>query len=388
MAEPSTPSAERRDELIAMLGDLVARGGLVALLAPPVVHAPGSFPDGFRATRGGMVALLRRLAWHAWIERAVVVSDERLGAPPTERKPETRIAVTTVRAKEIVFTLDLIGTDDVIGTAAHEIGVVHAALHRADPANPYREAQLVERTIEDRDLERGSVATVILGLGVLAANAAFQEYSRPGRFNGAYAPLEYDVVRAGYLPMSDLAFLLAVQAVVRGALGPPDGLEPPQRDEVVAWMAALRPAAAALRTRLAIPADARAEPTPRIATRFDDIDLSDDPPPVKKTAFRWRTHRGGVGFVAGAVFGVGMATLIASQPASQLLAIGGAGIGHVLGRRVRVRRCSNCASVVDAAATQCTHCDALLRGDIARLGDRLEAEERLLEGEHDRGSPT
>jgi hypothetical protein len=35
--------------------------------------------------------------------------------------------------------------------------------------------------------------------------------------------------------------------------------------------------------------------------------------------------------------------------------------------------------VVDATATACVHCGAALRGDIARLADRLEAEEHISE---------
>ena len=377
MDEPTAPSRERREQLLAILGDLVSRGGPQPLVALPVAPGKGSFPEGFRATRGGMVALLRRLAWHVGDKRAVVLSDERLGAPPTERKPETRIALTRVTDKELHVTLGFIGNDDVVGTAAHELGVAYAALHRPDTTDPYRAPTLPDITIEERDLERGSIATVYLGLGVLACNAAFQEYSRPGRFNGAYSPLEYDVLRAGYVPMCDLAYLIAVQAVLRGGLGPPLGLEPPQRDEVVAWMAVLRSQASELRGRLGISSDVSAGDARPLPEPFTDIDLADDPAPPRKTAFRWRTHRGGVGFVAGAVLGVGVATMIASQPAAPLIAIGGAGVGHLLGRRVRVARCSGCASVVDATATACAHCDAMLRGDIARLGDRLEAEERL-----------
>ena len=379
MDEPAEPSRARRDQLLAILGDLVARGGPQPLLAPPVAPGKVAFPEGLRATRGGMIALLRRLAWHAGDKRAVILSDERLGAPPTERKPETRIALTRVTEQELHFTLGFIGHDDVVGTAAHELGVAYAARHRPDTTDPYRAPNQPDITIEERDLERGSIATVYLGLGVLAVNAAFQEYSRPGRFNGAYSPLEYDVLRAGYLPMSDLAYLIAVQAVVRGVSSPPAGLEPPQRDEVTAWMTQLRSQAQAgeLRARLGISSEVPAGDPRPAAVPFTDIDLADDPAPPRKTAFRWRTHRGGVGFVAGAVIGVGMATMIASQQASPLIAIGGAGLGHLLGRRVRVPRCSGCASVVDATATTCGHCGAVLRGDIARLGDRLEAEERI-----------
>ncbi len=215
-----------------------------------------------------------------------------------------------------------------------------------------------------------------LGLGVLAANSAFQQYSRPGRFNGGYSPLEYDVLCAGYVPMSELAFLLAVQATVRGSSAAPAGLSSPQRDEVTSWLATLRPQAAELRERFQIGASAPvARPE---AVRFEDIDLDDDAAPPRKTAFRWRTHRGGVGFVAGAVLGMSFATLIASRgTALPLIVFGAAGSGHVIGRRIRVPRCSACATVIEPAATTCGKCGAALRGDIARLADRLDAEERL-----------
>jgi hypothetical protein len=112
---------------------------------------------------------------------------------------------------------------------------------------------------------------------------------------------------------------------------------------------------------------------------FDEVMLEEDPPPTR-TAFRWRTHRGGVGFFAGIVIGAGFAATVVSRGAAPLCLLAGAGVGHTAGRRVRVPRCSNCASVVAAAAGRCPHCGATLRGDIDRLDDRLEAEERLEAG--------
>ncbi len=377
MDVPSTPDRERCDSLLAVLIDLVARGGDAALLAPPIVPGEDAFPEPWRPTRGGVIALLRRLAWHAGNPRAIEVLDERLGAPPTERKPATRVTLTTVRPKEMAFRIEFVGTDDVAGTLAHEIGVAHAMLHRPDVADPYRAAEPTELEIDpDRDFERGSVATIYLGLGVLAANASFQQYSRPGRFNGGYSPLEYDVLSAGFLPMSELAYLLAVQAAVRGS-GVPDGLSPPQRDEVAAWLAVLAPRADELAQKLGITREvAVVEPRPS-AVRFADIDLDDDPPPARKNAFRWRTHRGGVGFVAGAVLGVGVSIAIASAGATPWIVLGVAASGHVFGRRVRVPRCSGCASIVVETSAHCRKCGASLRGDIDKLSDRLEAEERL-----------
>lgn len=368
----------RRTALLDTVAELIARGGAGPFLAPPVIPGEAAFPEPWRPSRAGVAALLRRLAWHADNRRAIELIDERLGAPPTERKPATRVELTAVRPSALVFRLDFVGQDDVAGTLAHELGVAHAVLNRPGAAEPYRSTAPTDLDVEPaRDHERGAIATIYLGLGVLAANAAFQQYSRAGRFNGAYSPLEYDVLRAGYLPMSELAFLLAVQAVVRGAEAPA-GLAGPQRDEVSTWWRGLAGQRDDLRARLGIPDDAVGAARPAVVP-FEDLGLEDEEPPAR-TAFRWRTHRGGVGFVGGIMIGAGLAATVASRGLAPLCLLGGAGIGHVAGRGVRVPRCSGCASVVDATATRCPHCGAALRGDIDRLDDRLEAEERLEAG--------
>jgi len=377
MAEPTAPDRAERDHLLGVLAELIERGGAERFMATPVVPGTKMFPEPWAATESGVSLLLRRLAMHAALGRSIAIEDRRAGAPPTERKPATRVELVAVSKTEAMFALGFIGTDDVVGTLAHEIGVAHAVMNRPDKAGPYRtqEADILEADSSDGAL--GSIATVFLGLGVLAANAAYQYYSWSGRFNGAYNPLEYQVVRATHVPMSSLAYLLAVQAIVRGADGPPAGLEPPQRDEVVAWLRELRTQGSELRERLGIARGTTAsERTP--ATHFADATLIEEPETAtRKTAFRWRTHRGGVGIVAGAVFGVGVAMLIASHGASPWLVLGSAGGGHVVGRRVRVPRCSACASVVPPGATRCESCGAVLLGDIASLSERLEAEERL-----------
>ncbi len=388
MAEPASPDVETRERLLGVLGELVVHGGAARFLVAPVEPGPSAFPEPWSPTRGGVALLLRRLAIHAGLELAIEVEDLRAeGAPPTERKPATYVelvelvravgASTTTGAR---YTLGFVGADDVVGTVAHEIGVAHAALSRVEHADPYRSAETPEIAIDpDVDLVRGSIATVYLGLGVLAANAAFQQYSSAGRFNGGYVPLEYDVLRAGYVAMSELAFLLAVQAIVRRETTPPAGLEPPQRDEVAAWIRALRGRDAELRERLGIPGDATvvARAPASIFENVADATEADDAPVVRRNAFRWRTHRGGVGLIAGTVLGVSLAAIVASRGMAPGFALGGATVGHVVGRRVRVPRCSACATIVDPDATTCRKCGAALRGDIASLSERLEAEERL-----------
>ena len=384
MPEPAVPDAQTREHLLDVLADLVADGGAERLLAAPIVPGVAAFPEPWAPTPEGVALLLRRLAWYAGLAREIVVDDLREAAPPTERKPATRVELVELRAPQAaapsavpaaVFAIGYIGEDEIAGTLAHEIGVAHALASLRDADAPYRTADRpVVEVDPDRDLEPGSIATVYLGLGVVAANAAFQQYSRGGRT--AYDPLEYDVLRAGYVPMSDLAFLLAVQAVARGETSPPRGLSPPQRDEVKAWLSALRGQTAALRARLGIPDDATADARPPVEP-FADAMLSPAPPKAAKNAFRWRTNRGGVGLIAGTVFGVGAAALVASRGMAPVLVFGGAAAGHVVGRRRRVPRCSACATVLPPDAMTCRRCGATLRGEIDSLSQRLEAEEEL-----------
>jgi catechol 2,3-dioxygenase-like lactoylglutathione lyase family enzyme len=346
---PDVPDPLRREHLLGVLAELIACGGADPLLAPPVVPGADAFPEPWRPTRAGTTVLLRRLAWHAGQHRAIVVRDERRGALATERKPETHVELTEVRAHELALTLSFLGEDDVAGTLAHEIGVAHAVIALSAPREPYRAPdQPVLAVDPDRDLERGSIATVYLGLGVLAANAAYQQYSRPGKFVGGHISLEYDVLRAGYVAMSDLAYLIAVQMVVRGATTLPRGLSPPPRDEATAWLAVLRDHRAELCVRLGIALDAAAIAERPAVQPFDDLDgdAADSPEPetAGRRAFRWQMHRGFFGFGVGFAGAVGAAIAIAAVmpiagPVAACL-IGGPIVGHLLGRQVRIARCS------------------------------------------------
>lgn len=392
MGEPAQPDAETREHLLGVLAEFVTRTGAQPLLCEPVVPGEANFPEPWAPTRAGVQLLLRRLAWHAsavpgvGIDRAVTASaprtieviDRTVGAPPTERKPATRCELLEVDKDKAVFELGFVGNDDVVGTLAHEIGMLYAVTHRPDEPDPYRTAEPPVLAVDhDRDPERGAIATVYVGLGVLAANAAYQQYSRAGRFNGAYEPLEYDVLHAGALPMSSLAFLLAVQAIVSGADEPPAALQPPQRDEVAQWIDALEDSADELRARLGITdADLEAAADVREVEKFDDAALADDEPRAAKTAFRWHTHRGGMGLLVGMASGLGAAATIGTPQALGLMLLGGS-VGTVIGRFVDVPRCSACATTVRKDSTHCRKCGARLRGDIASLSERLEAEEKL-----------
>jgi hypothetical protein len=392
MAQPAKPDAETREHLLGVLSHFIARSGDAPFLVEPVAPGEKNFPEPWAPTRAGVQLLLRRLAWHASAvpgvgvdravgaknEREIVVEDKTAGAPPTERKPATRCELVEVHKDKAVFALGFVGNDDVVGTLAHEIGMIYAVTHRPDEPDPYRTAEPPVISVDhDHDPELGSIAAVYVGLGVLAANAAYQQYSRAGVFNGAYEPLEYDVLKAGALPMSSLAYLLAVQAVVRGTDEAPKALKPPQRDEVEQWIDVLEDERDELRVRLGISSADRASDEQRRVERFADAEaVVEEEPRSAKNAFRWHTHRGGVGMLLGLACGVGAAVTFGSAQGLGLMLLGG-GVGHVVGRFVSVPRCSACATIVAKTSTGCRKCGARLRGDISSLSQRLEAEERL-----------
>jgi hypothetical protein len=387
---PESPSPQRREALLAELATLIARDGAAPFLAPPVEPNEASFPEPWKPTSSGVTALLRRLAWHAGQARGIVIMDQRRGALATERKAKSQIDLTEVRSRELAFTLLFVGEDDVTGALAHELGVAHAALSRADAPEPYRTNVPAALTVDpDRDLERGSIATVFLGLGVLAANASFQQYSRDGKYAGGYISLEYDVVKAGYVPVEDLTYLLAVQAVVRGSAAPPAGLASTQKAEVRAWMSALAEQRATLRERLGVAPGATGAAARPTVVRFDDVDVGDDEQAPRR-AFRWRVTRAGMGLffglVVGFLAGCVVARVIHRGEAVAGGALLGALLGLIAGRRRQIARCSACATIVAVDATRCRKCGAAFHGDISSLDERLAAEERLDEARRDDAS--
>jgi hypothetical protein len=138
----------------------------------------------------------------------------------------------------------------------------------------------------------------------------------------------------------------------------------------------------ALRERLGIAPTVPSGARPAVVALEDELPLPEEPV-AKPVAFRWHTHRGGIGFFAGTVMGMGIAFVV-SRGLLPITTLGGATAGHVLGRRVRAPRCSACATLLRDGASTCPKCGAVLRGDIATLSERLEAEERLEEENRER----
>jgi hypothetical protein len=380
MSAPPSPDAASRERLLDMLAELVGSGGAGRFLAPPIEPGDRAFPDAWAPTTAGIKLVLRRLAMHADLAIDIEVHDQRAGAPPTEQIPSTNVEFVEMRGEHATFAMHFIGQDDVAGTLAHEIGVAYAVQHRLSRDTLYRAAAPpIGRVDGDADMERGSVAALYLGLGVLAVNSARQALRtlQGTSFNPMIVAPVGGTVSAGYISMESLAFLLAAQQVVRGVATPPPGLAAEQKREVAAWLTELRADGPRLRERLGIAADAQPNERAEIAAFADDETDAKDAPASGPTAFRWQTHRAGVGSLLGAGAGLVVGVISASTLVSLAAVLGGGVVGHAFGRRVPAPRCSACATRCAVGAPSCRSCGATLRGDIATLSDRLDAEERL-----------
>jgi hypothetical protein len=376
---PEAPPAEQRAELLAILGELCAGGGGERFLRPPVTPGVEAFPEPWEATPLAVATVLRRLIAHAAMDMDVQVADRRVEAGPAPRRHTTELELVELRGPRARFDLFAIGDDDVAGTLAHEIGVA-AAMRLGQPAGPYRDAGVAAP--DDGERLRGSVAAVYLGLGVLAANATFQEYLG-GSYKAhlGYAPIEHDIIRAGHLAMDAVAFLVAVQAEVRDS-DLPRGLRGPQKDAARAWRTALAGRGAALRAFLGI-AEARAAPArferpapaplPELTAAQLVIEAAPDPP---HKVFRVRYSSAGVGMLTGMLVGGATATFAALPLWLVAAATGGAALlGFVLGGRRQIFRCSECLTVVPEPAERCARCGGLLAGEVATRADRLDHDE-------------
>jgi len=207
------PTPENQPWLIAVLADLVRRGGPGPLRDGAILRArPEDFPDPWSPDEVGVERLLRRLLAHAGlVETGLVVEVEddapRLSAlgwgglgPEHHEGAAGWFAGRDGRGR-LHFGVRRGNFDDHVRTVAvlgHEV------------AHAWRHVRGVE--VGDRDLEERmtDVTTVYLGFGLFNTNAAMRHVSKgDGLAHG------WTASRTGYLSVQDFAWLLAAQALVR-----------------------------------------------------------------------------------------------------------------------------------------------------------------------------
>jgi hypothetical protein len=327
-------------------------------------------------SRDGVARVIGRVAWHAHLDVELAVEDLR--QPTSPRRAllrDTKLALVQADRDRFAFALTSIGNDDVAGIVSHAIGHAYATSCASD-GHPFRDASTTVSTA------LGSLATVYLGLGLLAANAALHDRSA-GENVGNRAIHAHQTACAGGLPWQDLAFALAVQATVRDDMLDLDRLHPSQRELVAAWCEVLDDHEAALAELLALgdvnaetaplrPAEPRAAIVHAEHAERDLVRANLGHPVFRTRAGSRAAEHGFYGALASIPVILLGAPIIA-------LGVGIAGIvaGSVYGNRFKRFRCASCGTFMTRDATECSHCGGRIAGDVRHASDRLEAEEQL-----------
>lgn len=371
--------------MLSDLATLIARGGSWRFLHGPVAAADRAhYPDPWDETRAGVARVIARTLWHAHAPFDATLEDVRTpGAQREALLRNTLLRLARVDDRGACFVLQHIGNDDVAGIAAHEVGRAFVGWLGRD-GHPFR-------ATPDEGLPGpaiGSLATVYLGLGVIAINAAY--YSRAGgKGDGTHS---HAIGRAGGLDVDDLAFLLAVQAEVRDDMLPAlDSLRPTQTEAVATWRAVLEDHEDELRRLLGLndgaddsPAPDR-PPAPRpvtIAAAFDEAVVTKPNHGqrvfrIPETRMRGRNGLGVMICVAGGALAVlALPSIVLRVVIGFAAVVAGLAFGTSPFATHRLYRCATCASFFDATAAVCPGCGGTIAGDIAHRRDRLDAEER------------
>jgi hypothetical protein len=384
MAERRWPPSSHYETLLRELAHLIAVGGAWRFLHGPIVAAnETSFPEPWDGTRAALARVIGRTLWHAHLDVAAELEDARTPRMPDQAELRaTRVELVHAKEPGLGFAVTSIGNDDVAGIVAHEVGRAFVAgLAHGD--HPFR---MTERGLPDA--ATGSLATIYLGLGVLAANAAHHDRTA-GNIRGRTAHHEHQIAHAGGLDWEHLTFLLAVQATVRDDVIPAlASLRPSQAQDVAAWRDVLDDHEAELVAALELPDGEAADSTPtrpasprevavRGAYAEGDLVRGNLGRPVFRVPETRAVAFGFLGVVAGLTTAVVGA--FALGPGLYLVApaVAGPVLGWWHGRGRRLYRCATCMAFITGDATECRSCGGKVAGEIRNRLERLDREEEL-----------
>lgn len=368
--------------LLGQLAEMIERGGAAHLLDAAVVRADErDFPEAWQPTAAAVERLLARLLWHAHVDLDVAIDDLRGGGGASAMLSRSAIVWIETIDGVAAFQIEVIGNDNVAGALSHEVG--RAYLGWIAAATPYRDDRAPP---SERD---GTIAAVYLGLGVVAANASAYQRTA-GKLIGQTAVTEWDVVVTGGLATQDILYLLAVQAVLRGAsIAAHATLRSAElRDRLAGAIAELSRHRDAIAAHLGVDLDATRptlERDPAPATVAD----ADRPEPDARARFTGqRTYRlkrsklasrAALGLLAGVAITGTCASIFGVLPTSFLaVMIAPAFLGGAIGARNVSDYCTRCGVGLAADATRCVGCGATVAGRVDR-----EADVHARELEHD-----
>jgi len=375
------PLDAHHEQLVRELASVVARGGGWRLARGPVVSGSrDDYPDAYDATAAAIAKVVARTLWHAHLDIATTIDDvRRPESRGRQRLRRTELELAEVTDRGAQLTLSSIGNDDVGGLVSHEVGRLFVA-HLSRTGHPFR-------TRDDGlpDPELGSIATVCLGLGVIAANAAHYDRSA-GEMVGRTSYHEHEIVQIGGLAWEDLSFLLAVQQTVRDDVLGLESLRPSQRERVLAWIDALDDHEEELVAMLGLgdldgeePPRRGAEPAPvAVTSAYSETDLMKANTGLQ--TLRRREGRGSAYAVMfallGAILGIPGSIGIAwwfFVASSLVMGLG----GYLFGRKRHYLRCGGCWAYIKPADSQCKVCGGTLVDQLVLSQAELDAEAEL-----------
>jgi hypothetical protein len=384
----SWPLSSEQQRLVVQLAELIAAAGAWRFLRGPVVAASQrDYPDRWEPSRAGVARVVARTLWHAHMDVAATLEDLR-GPQWEDRKhlKRTRLELVAASPGTLAFAVAAIGNDNVAGTVAHEVG--RAFVSQLPSSNPFRDTGSSELP----DPELGSIATVYLGLGVVALSSA--RYRRAyGEIIGQNAFTEHEIIETGGLQPEELALLLAIQATVRDdVLTALDSLEREPADLVAAWREILDDHEDELRELLGLGEDDGEAPSRPAVPREVTIDAAIAEGDLKRPNLGrpvfWYTETNSVsGSLLGLVVGLGVGLATMSPAVFGIGAVAGAVGGYLVGRRMRLYRCASCGAFCTPQTPQCRRCGGNLVGKIEDARDRLDAEEEWLAAQSSRLGP-
>ena len=197
---------------------LLAHGAMDSLFAnPTVTPEPKWFPDRWTADPAAVRHLLLRLAEYAGLAslEIEVAPFQGAGLGPGWLPQSLESSQQTAGAAGLYFGTEA-GTayfgvhNGALGDPDHLLGVLSHEM-----AHAWRKDHGLAE--EDRQLEEEltDLTGVVLGFGILTANAAYQ-YKSSGEISGVMATTRWSHQQAGYLPVETMAGLVAIRAVARG----------------------------------------------------------------------------------------------------------------------------------------------------------------------------
>jgi hypothetical protein len=395
MALPLTD--EEQDLLLASLAELVAARGPAPLLAAPIEPTEAFFPDRYVPGAEGARVVAERLLGYAGLGRHRAVME--VGDGQEVAGPDGGPAAAWFRGVEgfrCFFGVDeaQLGEPELlVASLAHEVAHAYRHVHGLRDGGALEEEPATDAT------------TVFLGFGVLTTNATFR-FRTAGLDGSSYRGHTVSQASLGYLPPQAMAFLLAAQALARGAGWSERRrlaglLETNQGALFAAAHAALSRRGAGALARLGIPAGAAGTPAPRPSRRVEPpVAQAASPasaapraapprprgPPTFRVPGGTRPMAGLAGAALAALPILFAALLVRRAWVMALAAPLSAWTALRWGHR-RPDRCADpaCEAELPPEARSCPGCGRRVAGTIRRPEDRLEAEERLrAEDAHDR----